>query len=627
MSAAVDPREASTSDRATAFLDELRDVVGARWVHTDPCILDSYAWHMNAETLVGGHFMPRAVAVVLPASTSEVAAIVKVCRAHGVQFKATATGQGPWNAPKQADRAIQIDLRRMDRLIAIDARNMYAVVEPYVTNNQLQTEAMKLGLTCHIIGAGAQASQLAAATSFNGQGPDGISCGFAGRNLLGFEWVTPDGEIVQVGAFDSSGTMFLGDGPGPSLRGVIRGFAGAMSGLGVFTKAAVKLYPWDGPPRLEVEGYSPVYHTRLPAHHVAGILTVPDWGAMADLGYDLGEAEIASHCVRNSPGLSIPAMFPERNAAARGYHVPLLNAFTHNLYTVFPAAHRDEARYKQRVIAELTAAVGGGFLGSDGGWRGWLGKWRFVRTYARRIGIMALLRSIPGLLFFVAQEVRHNGMRILRHGNPLDSTLYGKLVRADANVRAAVALGGTFATSLGAITPWDVSVRSAQAGIAVKQRFIARGEILDDGGDGGHGGLYEGGGFSHIETVALYDPNDARQAEAIVRFAAQTNQAAIDTHCGIAINSFGPEGAHAFSPAAMGYDRFIRQFKAVLDPDNIADAGWYTDPAFTPTAEQQAAFDEAKRLEVTAVGFERSHRLGVPSVPEAWVAKRGYERE
>ena len=620
--------EAQTPGAASfdAFLEELRDLVGTRWMHTDPCVLDSYAWHMNAETMVGGHFMPRAIAVVLPEDTEQVVGIVKLCLRHDVQYKATATGQGPWNAPKAENNSIQIDLRRLDQIVSIDEKNMYAVVEPYVTNNQLQTECMKRGLNCHIIGAGGQSSQLAAATSFNGQGPDGISCGFAGRNLLGFEWVTPEGEIVQAGSFDTSGAMFLGDGPGPSLRGVIRGFAGAMSGLGVFTKAAVKLYPWEGPACLEVEGQSPYYHTHIPANHLNGTISVPDWSAMADLGYDLGEAEIATHCLRNAPALTIPALFPDRNLASSGYRIPLLNAFNHNLYTVFTAAHSDEAAYKQKAIEEMTAALGGGFLGNDSGMRGLRNKLRFLRIYTHRIGVLNMLRSVPGLLLFIAREVRQHGMGILRGGNPLDSVLYGKLVRADANVRAAIALGGVFSTSMGAVAPWDVSVRSAQAGIEVKKRFIARGEILDDGGDGAHGGLYEGGAFSHIETVAQYDPNDSKQAEAIGRFVAQTNQAAIDKQCGIAINSFGPEGAHAFSPHAMGYDRLIQRIKEEFDPQDSADGGWYTDPNFEPTPEQNAALDEAKTLDIDDSTFEVSPRLGTPIVPHAWLEKRGYDR-
>jgi len=263
------PFDSMSPEDQQAFIAGLREIVGEQWVATDPCILDTYAWQMNAE-LIGDstHFMPRAIAIVLPDTTQEVSAIMKHCHRHGIQCKPMGSGQGPWNAPRKENNSVQVDLRRMDRLIKIDAKNMYAVVETYVTNNELQTEALKVGLNCHIIGAGGQASQLAAATSFNGHGPDGLVYGFSGRNLLGFEWVLPDGEIVQVGSFDSSAAMFAGDGPGPSIRGIIRGFAGAMGGLGIFTKAAVKLYPWDGPPQIKMAGKVPNQMTTIPEHHI-----------------------------------------------------------------------------------------------------------------------------------------------------------------------------------------------------------------------------------------------------------------------------------------------------------------------------------------------------------------------
>ena len=280
------PFEKLSAKAQKSFIEGLREIVGKKWVETDPCILDSYAWQMNAE-LIGDttHFMPRSIAVILPQTTQEVSAIMKHCHRNGIQCKPMGSGQGPWNAPRQENNSVQVDLRRMDKLIKIDAKNMYAVIETYVTNNELQTEALKVGLNCHIIGAGGQASQLAAATSFNGHGPDGLVYGFAGRNLLGFEWVMPDGEIVQVGAFDSSQEMFSGDGPGPSIRGIIRGFAGAMGGLGIFTKASVKLYPWDGPQKIAMVGKVPNQITTIPEHHIVGALAVKGWKEMADLGY------------------------------------------------------------------------------------------------------------------------------------------------------------------------------------------------------------------------------------------------------------------------------------------------------------------------------------------------------
>ncbi len=112
--------------------------------------------------------------------------------------------------------------------------------EPYVTARELQAEAMKVGLTCHVIGAGCQHSVLASSTSGWGMGVTSNTMSHNSRNLLGFEWVLPSGEVIRVGPVEEGS---FGD-PGPGLRGCIRGYCGHTGGIGVFTKVAVKLYPW-----------------------------------------------------------------------------------------------------------------------------------------------------------------------------------------------------------------------------------------------------------------------------------------------------------------------------------------------------------------------------------------------
>lgn len=621
------PEPAGDDHPPGGIVEALIRLLGERWVATDPCILDTYAWQMNAETVVNSRFLPRFLAVVLPADTEEVAAVVRLCNCHGVQYKATATGQGPWNAPAAAGVAIQIDLRRLNRIVEIDERNMYAVVEPYVTNNQLQTECMKRGLNCHIVGAGGQASQLASATSFNGHGPDGISCGFSSRNLLGFEWVTPEGEIVQVGSFDCSGHWFSGDGPGPSLRGVIRGFAGAMGGLGVFTKAALKVYPWTGPEKLMIEGHSPNYYAHIPEHHYTAMVSLPDFVAEADFGYALGEAEIASHVLINAPYLSIAALYSDNNKAAKGFEVPLLNRMHRNMYLIYTAAHAAEARWKKALLSRLVAASGGGILGNDGGRIGLLNKLRWLRRQTRDLGLWAMLRSLPGLGAFIVGELRIHGWGKIRNGSPLDNAVYGRLTRADANIRTCTSFGGSFVTSMGCIVPWDVTMRSAQVTLAIRQRLIESGELwADDGGDGDHGGMYEGGAFTHIESVVCYAPDDAGQAGRTRRYNAIMNQAALRQKLGVPITSFGPMGAHLFSAPASGYDRITQRIKACYDPRNAAEASWYTNPAFQPAPAQQAlddelashpALDDLPPPQLSARQTPVEHEL-------AWLKKRGY---
>ena len=56
------------------------------------------------------------------------------------------------------------DLRRMNHIIEINEKNMYAVVEPYVITAELQAELMKRGLTLCIKEPGATARRCSGAT-------------------------------------------------------------------------------------------------------------------------------------------------------------------------------------------------------------------------------------------------------------------------------------------------------------------------------------------------------------------------------------------------------------------------------------------------------------------------------
>jgi len=178
----------------------------------------------------------------------------------------------------------------MNRLIDIDEKNMIAIVEPYVSFIQVMGEAMKLGLACNVLGAGCQVSMLASYTSMHGNNVLAVSQGYSGRNLLGVEWVLPTGEIVKLGAPGSGAGWFSGDGPGPSLRGIMRGALGAQSGLGVFTRIGAHLHPWYGPAELDIKGNSPDYEAVVPPNFEYHICEFPSWQQYADAMRLVGEA-------------------------------------------------------------------------------------------------------------------------------------------------------------------------------------------------------------------------------------------------------------------------------------------------------------------------------------------------
>jgi len=76
-------------------------------------------------------------------------------------------------------------------------------------------------------------SPLASATSMAGSGFTSPSTGYSARNVLGVEWVLPTGDIMRLGSYGlkNNSDWYNGDGPGPSLRGIMRGWVGAKSGI------------------------------------------------------------------------------------------------------------------------------------------------------------------------------------------------------------------------------------------------------------------------------------------------------------------------------------------------------------------------------------------------------------
>ncbi len=239
--------------------------------------------------------------MIMPGSTEEIQTIVRTCNRYGVKFKAIGTGFGPTGLIGE-EGFVSVDLRRMDRILEIDEKNMYVIIEPYVSLGALTLEAMKKGLRTYVIGAGPSCSVLASVTSVAGMGVSNISAGYGGRNPLAVEWVLPDGEILRLGSLEAGAGWFTGDGPGPSLRGVMRGFMGAQGGMGIFTKAAVKLSPWYGPPRLEITGKPPSYEVaEIPKCFAAYTVLFPSRQKLIEAMYLISEEGIAYALYRRAP--------------------------------------------------------------------------------------------------------------------------------------------------------------------------------------------------------------------------------------------------------------------------------------------------------------------------------------
>lgn len=229
----------------------LEDIVGPEYITQEPVILDTYNQVWGSKFFFDEKHSIRPAAVLLPATTEEIAAVVKVCNKYGILFKAFSSGFEYLSLSLVHQKGILFDLRRMNRVLEIDARNMRAVVEPYVSVYRLQLEAARHGLYTGRIGVGYSAGVVATECCHHGCQHTMVFTSGYGRNILGIEWVLPTGEVLRMGTGESGGDLFSADGPGFSLRGILRGRTGANGGHGVITKVSVKLYPWYGPPQWE----------------------------------------------------------------------------------------------------------------------------------------------------------------------------------------------------------------------------------------------------------------------------------------------------------------------------------------------------------------------------------------
>jgi len=230
--------------------------------------------------------------VALPGSTEDVQQIVRLANRHNFPFSVIGSGLVFALIGARKSYWCLIDTKRMDR-IEIDDNNMYAIIEPYVTHAELHAEAMRRGLHMGTSLAGSQSSSLAN-HAFQGMQGTAYRTGYAAHNVLGVEWVLPDGDILRTGSLAVPGAgYYWGEGPGPDARGLLRANAGHFGALGIITRMAVKLYPWPGPPDLPTEGVVPDKKSELPPERFKWYLfTYPTFEGAIDAMCEIGKAEI-----------------------------------------------------------------------------------------------------------------------------------------------------------------------------------------------------------------------------------------------------------------------------------------------------------------------------------------------
>lgn len=204
--------------------NDLIAVVGQDRVHTHPVELLVYA--KDAGVTPGA-----AVAVVLPETTQEVAACVRIARNRGVPVVARGAGTGLAGGAVPTTPSLLIVLTRLNRIFEVDDQARTAWVGAGVLNLDLTRHTELMGLHFAPDPSSQAACTIGGNVGANAGGPHCLAEGTTVAHILGMEMVTADGEVVELG----------GKAPDPlglDLRGVVVGSEGT---LGVVTKVLVKL--------------------------------------------------------------------------------------------------------------------------------------------------------------------------------------------------------------------------------------------------------------------------------------------------------------------------------------------------------------------------------------------------
>ncbi len=176
-------------------------------------------------------YRERPSVVVLPRTTEDVAAVVKVCDRYQVPFVARGSGTGLSGGALPTEDCVLIVTALMKRILDIDLENQRVVVQPGVINNWVTQAVSGAGFYY----APDPSSQIICSVGGNvAENSGGVHClkyGVTTNHVLGLKLVLPDGAIVDIG-----GTV--PEMPGYDLTGL---FVGSEGTLGIATEITLKI--------------------------------------------------------------------------------------------------------------------------------------------------------------------------------------------------------------------------------------------------------------------------------------------------------------------------------------------------------------------------------------------------
>jgi glycolate oxidase len=276
-------------DRRPALLDGLRTILPDGLISI-PEAMRVY----ETDALTSQRQLPLAVA--LPRTTAEVAAVLQFCHRHQVKVVPRGAGTGLSGGALPLADGVLLVLSRLNRILDVDLANRCVVAQPGVTNLAISQAVAADGFYY----APDPSSQIACSIGGNvAENSGGVHClkyGVTGNHLLGLECVTMEGEILRLGGRFHDATPY-------DLIGILTGSEGM---LAVVTEVTVRILPRPETARALMLGFPSV---ELAAAAVAAIIAagiVPAGIEMMDsLALNAAEDFVQAGYPRNAAALLI----------------------------------------------------------------------------------------------------------------------------------------------------------------------------------------------------------------------------------------------------------------------------------------------------------------------------------
>jgi hypothetical protein len=298
-----------------------------------------------------------------------------------------------------------------------------------------------------------------------------------------------------------------------------------LGGLGVFTRAATKLYHWPGPAATTIEGVSPFYSPAQPLENfLLRFYSFPSEAGRTLAIRKIGESEIGY--------------------VLMGFNAPMVAA---NIAT----SNEEEVVITQQYLKEV---IGPGFAVVIAG--------NSPRDFAYKKKVLRQIIAEAG------------GQSLKSIEDPaINNSYIWRCVRITGSIRESCRATGAFGGEVFGTDCFNVQSNFIQHSIQEKAKLIQKGLIVAESTIPFVTSL-EHGHFGHAEVLLRYRPNP-ESAEGIGAYMGKSNEVALEGHYGLPHHANGDSQHDFFGPQISNYHHWLRKIKKSLDPNGASEASRY----------------------------------------------------